>query len=133
MIQTEDVLKVAISLNLHPNESQVTYVINNYESEQSNDPSGNLELWIENLLYQQDGINKLSKDLYYVVAKYLIDGMDCECTTGVKAISVYEIIESIPKLLCEIETYNEVSSENEIQVWLDNNGYEDKQFNFTEL
>ena len=72
-------------------------------------------------------------ELYYVVAKYLIDGMDCECTTGVKAISVYEIIESIPKLLCEIETFNEVSSENEIQVWLDNNGYEDKQFNFTEL
>lgn len=54
MIQTEDILRVAIDLNLLPTKSEIQYVINNYESEQENDPSGNLELWIENLLYQQD-------------------------------------------------------------------------------
>jgi hypothetical protein len=59
MIQKEDVLSVAKDLNISPTEEQIQYVIENFESEADNDPTGNLTLWIENLLYQQDIIQNI--------------------------------------------------------------------------
>jgi hypothetical protein len=37
------------------------------------------------------------------------------------------------KLCAEFGADNESSSEEEIQTWLDENGYEDEEFNFTQL
>ena len=56
MIQKEDVLKVAKDLNFYPTEEQIKEVIDGFEDEADNDPSGNLELWIENLLYNVEAI-----------------------------------------------------------------------------
>ena len=71
--------------------------------------------------------------LYYVIEKQIqtIDTIE-ECT-GWKTIRVYEIIDNQPKLFCEIEALNETSDVEEIQIWLDNNGYEDKEFEFLQL
>jgi hypothetical protein len=50
----EDVLSVAKDLNMSPTEEQIQYVIDNFDAEADQDPTGSWELWIENLLYQQD-------------------------------------------------------------------------------
>jgi len=56
MIQKEDVLKVAKDLNFYPTEEQIKEVIVGFEDEADNDPTGNLELWIENLLYSVEAL-----------------------------------------------------------------------------
>lgn len=71
--------------------------------------------------------------LYYTVEKYTEFINEVEETTGVKGITVYEMIDNIPKIFCQIESYNNASSELEIQEWLDDNGYEDKEFEFVIL
>jgi len=53
-ISREDVLSVAKDLNMSPTEEQIQYVIDNFDAEADQDPTGSWELWIENLLYQQD-------------------------------------------------------------------------------
>lgn len=50
-IHREDVLSVAKSLNFQPTGEQIQKVIDGFAEEADSDPSGNLELWIENLLY----------------------------------------------------------------------------------
>lgn len=50
-ISKEDVLSVAKSLNFQPTEEQINEVIERFDEEAENDPTGNLVLWIENLLY----------------------------------------------------------------------------------
>jgi hypothetical protein len=50
-IGKSDVLRVAKDLNFLPTEEQINEVIERIDEEAENDPSGNLELWIENLLY----------------------------------------------------------------------------------
>jgi len=75
-------------------------------------------------------------NLYYTVEKEVVnyDANDgAEETTGNKTVSVYEIEENTPKLFCQIDTQNEYNSESEIQKWLDDNGYEDEEFNFMQL
>lgn len=69
--------------------------------------------------------------LYYTIEyeKELFDN-DMYMLTGIKTITVYEILDNIPKLFCSIESYLERSSEEEIQYWLDNNGYEDIDYSF---
>lgn len=50
-ISKKDVLSVANRLCFYPTEAQVNEVIERFEEEAENDPTGSLELWIENLLY----------------------------------------------------------------------------------
>lgn len=73
----------------------------------------------------------MSKVLYYTIEyeKELFD-QDIYNLTGLKTINVYEISDNLPKLFCSIESYIEESSEEEIQYWLDNNGYEDINYTF---
>ena len=73
------------------------------------------------------------KTLYYTVEKQTtnLDGIE-ECT-GWKTISVYEIVLDKPKLWFELDANNEDSSEDEIQEWLDSNGFEDREYEFERL
>mgnify|MGYP001239146936 CR=1 FL=1 len=73
----------------------------------------------------------MSEILYYTIEyeKELFDN-DMYMLTGIKTITVYEILDNIPKLFCSIESYLERSSEEEIQYWLDNNNYEDMDYSF---
>lgn len=50
-ISKQDVLSVAKNLNFYPTEEQINEVIERFEEEADNDPTGCLPLWIENLLY----------------------------------------------------------------------------------
>lgn len=47
----DDVLRVAYDLGIHVTEEEVQKVLSKIEEESANDPSGNLSLWIENILY----------------------------------------------------------------------------------
>lgn len=47
----EDILKTARDLHFYPTEEKVQEILDRLEGEIENDPAGNLELWIENLLY----------------------------------------------------------------------------------
>jgi hypothetical protein len=47
----EDVIEVARSLNFFPTESEIQEVIERFDEDAQSDPTGNWELWIENLLY----------------------------------------------------------------------------------
>lgn len=49
-----DVLSTAKDLHMSPTEEQIQYVIENFDAEAERDPTGDWELWIENLLVQQD-------------------------------------------------------------------------------
>lgn len=46
---------------------------------------------------------------------------------------VYEIVNDQPKLWFELEAYNSTFDEDEIQTWLDNNGFENREYNFYQL
>ena len=72
----------------------------------------------------QEQISKL----FYTVEKQTqtIDTIE-ECT-GWKNIQVYEIANDQPKILFELEAGNDDSSEEEIQTWLDNNGFENREY-----
>ena len=74
-------------------------------------------------------------NLYYVVEKETEQDDNFEYTTGNKTITVYDIdTQSIQLVIfCEIESLNFKDSENEIQHWLDNNGYKDEEYNFVKL
>jgi hypothetical protein len=75
------------------------------------------------------------KQLYYTITKETQMVGDVEECTGWKNITLYEIRDNQPKLLAEISAHGEspFSSEEEIQAWLDENGYGDEDFNFTQL
>jgi len=51
MTTREDVLRVARDLHFYPTEEEIQEVIENFDIEAEQDPSGNWQLWIENLLY----------------------------------------------------------------------------------
>lgn len=72
--------------------------------------------------------------LYYVVER-LTENLDNELDelTGWKNIRVYKIIKNQIKDFCTIDSIYENYSENEIQIWLDENGYEDIEFKLIEL
>ena len=71
--------------------------------------------------------------LFYTVEKHTqtIDTVE-ECT-GWKTIQVYEIANDQPKMWLELEARNDDSSDEEIQTWLDNNGFEDRKYEFVRL
>lgn len=48
-------------------------------------------------------------------------------------IYVYEIVNDQPKLWFELEAYDSTFDEDEIQTWLGNNGFENREYNFYQL
>jgi hypothetical protein len=70
--------------------------------------------------------------LYYTVSYSFQDNGDCEEKDGNKTITVYIIKNGEPKIFCEIESFNHLNSETEIQTYLDNNDYSE-EFEFTML
>ena len=50
-IDVEDVVKVAMELNLNPTIAEINEVLKYYDSEVENDPTASWELIVENLLY----------------------------------------------------------------------------------
>jgi hypothetical protein len=50
-ITKDDVLLVAQDLNFVPSNEEVEHVLALLDNESENDPTGNLNLWIENILY----------------------------------------------------------------------------------
>lgn len=50
-ITKDDVLLVAQDLNFVPSNEEVEHVLALLDNELENDPTGNLSLWIENILY----------------------------------------------------------------------------------
>ena len=75
----------------------------------------------------------MNKNIYYTTQKQLHTIDTIEETTGWKTIWAYTIENNIPKLWFEIEARNDNSTIDEIQTWLDNNGYEDDEFTMFEL
>jgi len=51
MITEEDVMYVADLLHFNPTSNEIALVIKGYEDEAHNDSTGEMILWIENLLY----------------------------------------------------------------------------------
>ena len=85
----------------------------------------------------------MKKKLYYVVIERLekIDDNDIISeTTGIRDMTVYDIAMNIPRIFCELECLqNEdypkgfLTDEEEIQNYLDDNGYGDTEFEFIKL
>lgn len=76
----------------------------------------------------------MEEKLYYTI-EYGTQpsGGYCDELTGDKTITCYDIVDNIPKMIAEIESLNTKNSKEEIQFWLDNNGYEDKEFELVQL
>lgn len=77
------------------------------------------------------------KTIYYTV---YYETYDDGSQNGIRQITVYTIENNTPKIFFVVEAYEvdaegfpEFSNEEEIQTWLDNNGYEDEEFNFVAL
>ena len=78
-------------------------------------------------------INKMKK-LYYTIDKETNDvGTDLQELTGMKTVTVYEIIDNKPKMFTIIDCTNDCNSEEEIQNYLDDNGHGDETFLFEQL
>jgi hypothetical protein len=75
----------------------------------------------------------MKRKLFYVVEKQLMDVGETEETTGWKTVSVYEIVNNEPKAMFDLELSNSDNTEEEILGYLDENGYEDVEFEFTQL
>lgn len=73
----------------------------------------------------------MKKKLYYVVEKEI--SSDGESLNGIKTITVYEILDNVPKRLCDIEGSIEDKSIDLIQDYLDDNGMGDDEFEFVQL
>lgn len=76
----------------------------------------------------------MKKKLYYVVDLELqhVDG-EIEETTGNKTVRVYDMEDNVPKIFCTLDLLNTQNSEEEIQEYLDDNGFGDDAFEFIEL
>lgn len=77
----------------------------------------------------------MKKLIYYTVYYDTYDGVE---QNGIRQISVYVMEDNTPKTFAEIEAFNkfgekEFSDEEEIQMYLDNNGYTDEEFECIEL
>lgn len=77
----------------------------------------------------------MKKTLYYTVYYYTYDGVE---QNGVREITVYVIEDNTPKTFAQFEAFSsygekEFSDEEEIQTYLDNNGYGDEEFELIEL
>ena len=78
----------------------------------------------------------MSKDLYYVVERHLDETFSAN---GLRTIRVYDIVNNVPYTFTSIDasSYPEGdyfrNDEEEIQEWLDDNGYGDEEYNFHQL
>jgi hypothetical protein len=75
----------------------------------------------------------MQKKLYYIIEKELQSVDDFEETTGHKTVSVYEIINNEPKKFFSLDLTNDDNSEEAIQDYLDDNGFEDEVFTLIQL
>lgn len=66
---------------------------------------------------------------------YFVDELQVEMglLTGFRAISVYEMKGDAPKLLTDLEVNDDDNVRDEIQSWLDDNGYGDEEFELVQL
>jgi hypothetical protein len=70
MIHIQDVQQVAYELKMTLTPEKIAYVIANYDSKSNDDPTGALDLWIEQLLYEcedhihVDFVNDMIEDLF---------------------------------------------------------------------
>jgi hypothetical protein len=51
-ITKADIERVAKSINIELTDDMINFVLDEYDAEVKNDPSGSMPLWIESLLYQ---------------------------------------------------------------------------------
>ena len=73
----------------------------------------------------------MKSNLYYTVEKetITIDSItDHSGLTGHKTIKIYEIQNDKPKIWFELDVRNEDSSEDEIQNWLNDNGFGEREY-----
>jgi len=76
----------------------------------------------------------MNRKLYYTVDKESQDvGGDLQELTGMKQVTVYEIIDNKPKMFTLIDCELSCESEEEILNYLNDNGYGDETFEFEKL
>jgi len=79
-ISKQDIINVATSINKSVSESQINWILENYNSHQKENPQTNWSLIVENMLYQLPLMEKQFNLMYNVGrAKYVInyhDGID---------------------------------------------------------
>ena len=73
----------------------------------------------------------MKKILYFTVEKEL--DSTGESLSGVKIISVYDIINNKPERFAEVETDISTNSEEAINEYLEDNGYGDDEYKFINL
>jgi len=73
----------------------------------------------------------MKKKLYYTVEKVV--SSDGETLDGNKNVTVYDIVENSPKLFFMLDLELSDNTQDEIQEYLDDNGYGDKDFKFIQL
>ena len=74
--------------------------------------------------------------IYYVITKELVcsdPNSGDEYTTGIKNVDVYTVEHGEVEKFFDLEIRNEDNSEDEIQEWLDDNGYSEKEIEFKQL
>jgi hypothetical protein len=73
-ISKQDIVNVAQSINKSVSESQINWILENYNSHQKEDPKTNWSLIVENMLYQLPLMKKQFNLMYNVgKAKYVIN------------------------------------------------------------
>lgn len=76
----------------------------------------------------------MKKKLYYVVEKLTTDvGDDIHELSGWKTITVYTVEDNEIKEWFELEGENALKTQDEIQDYLDDNGYSDEEFEMKQL
>lgn len=73
----------------------------------------------------------MKRKLFYVIEKSV--SRDNVTLDGNKSVTVYEIIDNKPKVFFSLDLVLEDNSLSSIINWLDDNGYEDKDFIFKQL
>ena len=71
------------------------------------------------------------KKLYFVVDKSVYS--DDATLDGNKTITIYEIIDNVPKTFVIIDSTNDERSPDAIQNWLNDNGHGDDSFELIQL
>lgn len=73
----------------------------------------------------------MKKKLYFTIEKEV--SSDGETLNGLKSVDVYEIIDNVPKKFCTVDGSVEDKSSDLIQMYLDDNGFGDDDFEFIQL
>jgi hypothetical protein len=68
--------------------------------------------------------------IYYTVE---LGVMDTDYLSGSKDVYAYQIQDNVPKLFFEIGIENSLNAEAEMQTWLDNNGYENTEYDMERI